>query len=38
MHDVITRANLSLGNDPEGYRAEFVRLARSAEELLGAKK
>jgi Ca-activated chloride channel family protein len=32
--DVIAAARASLGTDPEGYRAEFLRLAAAAQ-LLG---
>jgi len=35
---LIERASQSLGLDPEGYRSEFVRLVRSAKELVGRPK
>lgn len=35
---LIARAKGSLGPDPEGDRSEFVRLAKSAKELVGRKK
>jgi Ca-activated chloride channel family protein len=31
--DVIAAARASLGTDPEGYRAEFLRLAAAAQSL-----
>jgi Ca-activated chloride channel family protein len=38
LQEVARRANQALGNDPEGYRAEFVRLVTSAQGLMDAKK
>jgi Ca-activated chloride channel family protein len=35
---LIARAKGSLGFDPEGDRSEFVRLAKSAKELVAGKK
>ncbi len=38
LQEVVRRANQSLGKDPEGYRAELVRLVTSAQGLMDAKK
>ena len=40
LEDVIALANKSRGKDKEGYRAEFVRLVKSVNEMQGelAKK
>jgi Ca-activated chloride channel family protein len=37
MDDVITRSQRTLGEDEYGYRAEFVRLATSARDLLAKR-
>jgi uncharacterized protein DUF3520 len=37
IDDVITRSQRTLGEDEYGYRAEFVRLATSARDLLAKR-